>query len=178
MNEQQPLLQINNLSLAYGAKEILKAVQLTVFPGEILGIVGSSGGGKSTLLKTLTGLLPADAVITNGEILWQGHNLLSGGRLNNRGLLGRKLSMIFLISTADDRLANLHYAAGTGAVRYGRQPAVCRAGACRARFFQAAGHFKQLSVSAFGRYEPTGLYRYGTFAEAGAVTGRRTDLWT
>ena len=56
MNKQQPLLQINNLSLAYGAKEILKAVHLTVCPGEILGIVGSSGGGKSTLLKTLTGL--------------------------------------------------------------------------------------------------------------------------
>lgn len=36
MNKQQPLLQINNLSLAYGAKEILKAVQLTVCPGEIL----------------------------------------------------------------------------------------------------------------------------------------------
>lgn len=33
MNKQQPLLQINNLSLAYGAKEILKSVQLTVLPG-------------------------------------------------------------------------------------------------------------------------------------------------
>ena len=32
MNKQQPLLQINNLSLAYGAKEILKSVQLTVCP--------------------------------------------------------------------------------------------------------------------------------------------------
>lgn len=94
MNKQQQLLQINNLSLAYGAKEILKAVQLTVCPGEILGIVGSSGGGKSTLLKTLTGLLPANAVITGGEILWQGRSLLSGG------LLGRKLSMIFQDPTA------------------------------------------------------------------------------
>ena len=100
MNKQQPLLQINNLSLAYGAKEILKAVQLTVCPGEILGIVGSSGGGKSTLLKTLTGLLPANAVITDGEILWQGRSLLSGGRLNSSGLLGRKLSMIFQDPTA------------------------------------------------------------------------------
>ena len=100
MNKQQPLLQINNLSLAYGAKEILKAVHLTVCPGEILGIVGSSGGGKSTLLKTLTGLLPANAVITGGEILWQGHSLLSGGRLNSSGLLGRKLSMIFQDPTA------------------------------------------------------------------------------
>ena len=100
MNKQQPLLQINNLSLAYGAKEILKSVQLTVCPGEILGIVGSSGGGKSTLLKTLTGLLPANAVITGGEILWQGYSLLSGGRLNSSGLLGRKLSMIFQDPTA------------------------------------------------------------------------------
>ena len=100
MNKQQPLLQINNLSLADGAKEILKAVHLTVCPGEILGIVGSSGGGKSTLLKTLTGLLPANAVITGGEILWQGHSLLIGGRLNSSGLLGRKLSMIFQDPTA------------------------------------------------------------------------------
>ena len=100
MNKQQPLLQINNLSLAYGAKEILKSVQLTVCPGEILGIVGSSGGGKSTLLKTLTGLLPANAVITGGEILWQGRSLLSSGRLNSSGLLGRKLSMIFQDPTA------------------------------------------------------------------------------
>lgn len=124
MNKQQPLLQINNLSLAYGAKEILKAVHLTVCPGEILGIVGSSGGGKSTLLKTLTGLLPANAVITGGEILWQGHSLLIGGRLNSSGLLGRKEAVhdfsgpySIFISPADDRLANLHYAAGTRTVR-------------------------------------------------------------
>ena len=110
MNKQQPLLQINNLSLAYGAKEILKAVHLTVCPGEILGIVGSSGGGKSTLLKTLTGLLPANAVITGGEILWQGHSLLIGGH-DFSGPYS------IFISPADDRLANLHYAAGTGAVR-------------------------------------------------------------
>ena len=51
MNKQQPLLQINNLSLAYGAKEILKAVHLTVCPGEILGIVGSSGGRQKHSIK-------------------------------------------------------------------------------------------------------------------------------
>ena len=99
MNKQQPLLQINNLSLAYGAKEILKSVQLTVCPGEILGIVGSSGGARQEAVHDFSG------------------------------------PYSIFISPTDDRLANLHYAAGTGAVRYGRQPAVCRAGACRARFF-------------------------------------------
>ena len=111
MNKQQPLLQINNLSLAYGAKEILKSVQLTVCPGEILGIVGSSGGGKSTLLKTLTGLLPANAVITGGEILWQGRSARQEAVHDFSGPYS------IFISPADDRLANLHYAAGTRTVR-------------------------------------------------------------
>lgn len=167
-----------------GLKEILKDVQLTVCPGEILGHRRSSGGGKSTLLKTLTGLLPANAVITGGEILWQGHSLLSGGRLNNRGLLGRKLSMIFQDPTASlyplqtigSQICTMLQAQGQFDTAASLQSAAqVLAGL---DFFQAAGHFKQLSVSAFGRYEPTGLYRYGTFAEAGAVTGRRTDLWT
>lgn len=100
MKQQQPLLQINDLSLAYGAKEILKAIRLTVCPGEVLGIVGNSGGGKSTLLKTITGLLPANAVISTGEIIWQGRSLLANGRLNNSGLLGSKISMIFQDPTA------------------------------------------------------------------------------
>ena len=47
MNKQQPLLQINNLSLAYGAKEILKAVQLTVCPGEILASSAAPAAAKA-----------------------------------------------------------------------------------------------------------------------------------
>ncbi len=184
MNKQQPLLQINNLSLAYGAKEILKSVQLTVCPGEILGIVGSSGGGKSTLLKTLTGLLPANAVITGGEILWQGRSLLSGGRLNSSGLLGRKLSMIFQDPTASlyplqtigSQICTMLQAQG----QFDNAASLQSAAQVLAGldFSKPQADFKQLSVSAFGRHEPAGLYRYGTFAEAGAVTGRRTDLWT
>ena len=65
MNKQQPLLQINNLSLAYGAKEILKAVQLTVCPGEILGIVGSSGGGKSTLCQLVPRFYDPDSGVVS-----------------------------------------------------------------------------------------------------------------
>ena len=117
MNKQQPLLQINNLSLAYGAKEILKAVHLTVCPGEILGIVGSSGGGKSTLLKTLTGLLPANAVITGGEILWQGRPSEQQRSARQEAVHDFSGPYSIFISPADDRLANLHYAAGTRTVR-------------------------------------------------------------
>lgn len=184
MNKQQPLLQINNLSLAYGAKEILKSVQLTVCPGEILGIVGSSGGGKSTLLKTLTGLLPANAVITGGEILWQGRSLLSGGRLNSSGLLGRKLSMIFQDPTASlyplqtigsqictmlqaqgqfDKAASLQSAAQVLAgLDFSKPQAILNSYP-----FQLSGGMNQRVCIAMA-----------LFAEAGAVTGRRTDLWT
>ncbi len=54
------MLQIENLSKTYRLNdrdiEALKAISFTAQPGEILGIVGKSGGGKSTLMKILRGM--------------------------------------------------------------------------------------------------------------------------
>ena len=91
MNKQQPLLQINNLSLAYGVKEILKAVQLTVCPGEILGIVGSSGGGKSTFLRCLN-LLEKP---TSGQILIDGVDICAKGQSKHIDQHRQKMGMVF-----------------------------------------------------------------------------------
>jgi zinc transport system ATP-binding protein len=55
MNE--PVIEIQNLSVDYGTTIALKNVDLTVRKGDIFGIIGPNGGGKSTLLKAILGLV-------------------------------------------------------------------------------------------------------------------------
>lgn len=51
------LLSVNNLSVSYGAIQALRGVSLRVEPGEIVTLIGANGAGKSTTLKTISGLL-------------------------------------------------------------------------------------------------------------------------
>jgi len=52
-----PVIEINDLSFAYNGNEVLKNVNLTVDDGEFLALIGPNGGGKTTLLKLMLGLL-------------------------------------------------------------------------------------------------------------------------
>jgi ABC-type Mn2+/Zn2+ transport system ATPase subunit len=54
----EPLIQFADVSVGYGRRVVLADVNLTVPPGDFLGIVGPNGAGKTTLLKTLLGTLP------------------------------------------------------------------------------------------------------------------------
>src|SRR4026207_1097768 len=63
-----PLLEIRNVSKAYGATQALREVSLTVLPGEIHAIVGENGAGKSTLINTISGVVKPD----DGEISFEG----------------------------------------------------------------------------------------------------------
>lgn len=74
---QLPLLSVSHLNAGYedvffqsnlNDKEVLADVSLDVFPGEIMGLVGTSGGGKTTLARVITGLLPA----SGGQIYEKG----------------------------------------------------------------------------------------------------------
>ena len=56
----QPIIEIQNCSFAYNSQEVLKDVCLTVKQGEFLALIGPNGGGKTTLLKLILGLLDAD----------------------------------------------------------------------------------------------------------------------
>ena len=52
------LIEIKNMTAAYGKKQVLRDVSLTVWENDFLGIIGPNGGGKTTLLKVILGLLP------------------------------------------------------------------------------------------------------------------------
>jgi len=69
MPPPEPLLQISGLSVSYGAVRVLHGIDLRVDAGEIVTLIGCNGAGKSTTLRTISGLLrPAAGSITfNGE---------------------------------------------------------------------------------------------------------------
>jgi branched-chain amino acid transport system ATP-binding protein len=52
----EPLLQVSNLSAFYGELRAIHALNLAIFPGDALALIGANGAGKSTLLRTLVGL--------------------------------------------------------------------------------------------------------------------------
>lgn len=67
------LLEIRNLSAAYDGAEVLHGINLNVEAGSFVAVIGANTAGKSTMLRSISGLLPR----ATGEILFQGENLLS-----------------------------------------------------------------------------------------------------
>lgn len=72
------LLQVRNLRCGYGSLEVVHGVSLHVCPGEIIGLLGANGAGKTSLLKAIVGLLPpwqgdilVDGRQTRGEPAWR-----------------------------------------------------------------------------------------------------------
>ncbi|NLQ04590.1 ABC transporter ATP-binding protein [Cylindrospermopsis raciborskii MVCC19] len=64
----QPLIELRGVSKSFGRTRVLDSVDLQIYRGEALGIIGPSGTGKSTILRIIAGLLEPDA----GEIYIQG----------------------------------------------------------------------------------------------------------
>lgn len=75
---KQPIAQIKGLKMGFisktstSYKEIIRGVELDIYPGEILGILGESGSGKTVLTSAMLGILPETARVKQGEILLQG----------------------------------------------------------------------------------------------------------
>ncbi|PST19660.1 ABC transporter ATP-binding protein [Rhizobium sp. JAB6] len=92
-----PLLSIaglNAVSDRDGGSAILRDVSLTLERGEVRGLVGESGAGKSTIAKALLGILPRSVRITSGSILFEDRNLLTLSSKELRGIMGNEISLI------------------------------------------------------------------------------------
>jgi peptide/nickel transport system ATP-binding protein len=93
------VLEISQLSLSLERrgeplKQILRGVDLAIAPGEVVGLVGESGGGKTMVGKAVLGILPPSARIGGGHIRFDGIDLLSLPARRRRALLGRRIAMI------------------------------------------------------------------------------------
>jgi branched-chain amino acid transport system ATP-binding protein len=63
-----PLLRLDDVTTSYGAIEALRGVSLVVHPGETVAVIGANGAGKSTMLMTISGIVPSRA----GRIVFDG----------------------------------------------------------------------------------------------------------
>jgi peptide/nickel transport system ATP-binding protein len=87
-------LTVEGLKVAIGDANVLRGISLEVEPGEVRGLVGESGAGKSMLGRAVLGLLPANATILSGHIAFEGRDLLAMRELERRSLLGRRIALI------------------------------------------------------------------------------------
>ena len=68
---KQPILSIKGLQVAYGGIQAVKGVDMDVYEGELVTLIGANGAGKTTTLKAITGILP----YKNGDVQFQGKSI-------------------------------------------------------------------------------------------------------
>ena len=87
-------LSITDLNVWIGDAHILRGITLEVPDGQHIGIIGSSGSGKSMLSLAIMGLLPEGARV-EGSIRWDGRELVGASERELRSLRGSQISMMF-----------------------------------------------------------------------------------
>lgn len=97
----KPLLQISDLRVSLGGvgygkapTTLLHGVDLDIRPGQVHGLVGESGAGKTLVAKTVLGILPPAARVDAGQVLFDGRNLLTLAARQRRQLAGRQIALI------------------------------------------------------------------------------------
>jgi branched-chain amino acid transport system ATP-binding protein len=123
MSAPPPLLSLRQLSTGYGARAVVHDVDLDVYQGEVVALIGSNGAGKSTLLRCLSGLIPA----YSGQLSLDGVSLLGAPshKIVARGLIqvpeGRQ---VFAHLTVAENLAMGAYRTAAFATHKQRREAI------------------------------------------------------
>jgi ABC-type dipeptide/oligopeptide/nickel transport system ATPase component len=93
-----PIIEVQELRVAFGKngdqREVLSGVSFDLEPGEILGLVGSSGSGKTTTLRAILGHLPRGAQVTGGSIRFRDQEMLGLRPSELRRLRGGSIATI------------------------------------------------------------------------------------
>ena len=99
VEQKTPLLDVKNLKTYFytedGIVRAVDGVSFEVYPGEVLGLVGESGCGKSVTSLSIMGLISKPGRIDEGEILLDGENLLKLPEDEMTKVRGNRISMIF-----------------------------------------------------------------------------------
>ena len=100
MAEKKAMIKISQLKIAFGDKVVLNDLDLDVYEGETLAVIGPSGTGKSTVIKVLTGLLAP----TSGSVVIDGQETSGYGEEEWDGLRSR-MGVVFQYSALFDFLS-------------------------------------------------------------------------
>ncbi|WP_432826180.1 ABC transporter ATP-binding protein [Dactylosporangium sp. CA-092794] len=93
-----PLLEVDSLRTTYRrdgrTRTAVRGVSFAVGPGEVVGIVGESGSGKSTALMSVLGLLPPNAEVVSGRVVFAGEDLRRAGDARLRAVRGHEIGLV------------------------------------------------------------------------------------